>query len=559
MQLPKSPAGIQGLDELTGVRGENTVLRLRLAQLEEALRALGQVIGVAVQTCFAPGGHDTLSGLLANQRGTGGVAKRGAEPDLLTGTGLRVPALLSVSRLQVDGLPDAICMVATDLTRQKWGDAAFQARQTLLNVIEGQRLTEENLNQTVTALRLRDNALGAISQGVLISDARRCTTYVNQAWQEISGYTSAEMAGRSCAMLQGPGTDPEALTGLRQALDAALPFHGELLNYRKDGSAFWNELSVTPVFDAEGALTQFVGVMRDVSVRRQADAQLLLSAKVFEQSSEGFMITDARRNIVKVNPAFTAICGFTEIEALGHNPRMLSSGRHDAAFYQAMWAEIGSRGRWQGEVWNRRRDGTVYPQWMSTTRVTDASGQVTHYIASFSDITLRKEAEAKIQRLAHFDPLTGLPNRALLGDRATQALRIALRNNEPAALMFIDLDHFKHVNDSLGHAVGDRLLVALAARFKEALRDQDTLSRIGGDEFVLLLPDTDAPAAAHVADKLLQLSQQPYQIDQHELSITPSIGIAIYPLDGPDFDALAKSADAAMYRAKQGGRNAFCF
>jgi diguanylate cyclase (GGDEF)-like protein/PAS domain S-box-containing protein len=296
-----------------------------------------------------------------------------------------------------------------------------------------------------------------------------------------------------------------------------------------------------------------------LAARYEAEAQLLLAGKLFEQSSEGFIVTDAQGDIVKVNQAFTAICGYTEADALGQNPRMLASGRHDAAFFQSMWSELADRGHWRGEVWNRRKDGSVYPQWLSMSRVIDAVGQATHYIAAFSDITQRKEAEDSIRRLAHFDPLTGLPNRALLSDRATHALQMSRRSNEPMALMFIDLDHFKNVNDTLGHDVGDRLLVAVTKRFNAALRDQDTLSRTGGDEFVLLLPGTDSAGSAHVAQKLLLLARQPYQIDGHELNITPSIGVALFPSDGGDYGALAKCADAAMYLAKQGGRNTFCF
>jgi len=426
-------------------------------------------------------------------------------------------------------------------------------------VIDGQKLTEENLRVSMATLRLHDSALGAISQGVLISDAHGRMTYANQGFETISGYTEAEMLGCSCACLQGPGTNAASRQAMEAAIAAGQPFQGDLLNDRKDGTPFWNALSFAPVFDAQGVLTQFVGVQRDVTARRRADAQLLLSAKLFEQGNEGVMITDPQRRIVKVNPAFTAISGYSEKEALGRNPSMLASGRHDRAFYQAMWVAVDSEALWQGEIWNRRKDGSIYPQWMSLCRLVDGAGATTHYIASFSDITQRKQAEDSIRRLAHYDALTGLPNRALLADLAAHALQAAQRRNEPMAVMFLDLDHFKNVNDSLGHRVGDCLLVALAARFKAVLREQDTLSRMGGDEFVLLLPDTDAGGAAHVATKLLQAATLPHHIEQHELSITPSIGIALYPGDGADFDTLARCADAAMYSAKQDGRNTFHF
>jgi diguanylate cyclase (GGDEF)-like protein/PAS domain S-box-containing protein len=525
----------------------------RFAELLD--RPLQQVIGSEIEGCIAPEGRAAL-GLLLRDVAAG---KRSAELDLLTPNGLRVPVLFSASPLLIDGLPGAIGVIATDLTWQRRSEAATEARLVLERLFEQQQRVEASLQASLSALRLRDSALGAISQGVLISDSRGRVTYLNQACEDIAGYSAQDMAGRTASLLQGPDTSPDARLALRTAIGQARPFHGDILNYRKDGTPFWNELSVTPVFDEPGVPAQFVGVMRDVTASRHANAQLLLAAKLFEQGNEGFIVTDAQCNIVKVNRAFTTISGFTEADALGQNPRLLSSGRHDAAFFQDMWREMKDSGRWQGEVWNRRKDGSVYPQWLSMSRVADAAGQATHYVAAFSDITQRKQAEDSIRRLAHYDPLTGLPNRALLSDRATHALQMSHRSDEPMALMFIDLDHFKNVNDSLGHDIGDRLLVAVTKRFSAALRDQDTLSRTGGDEFVLLLPGADAAGAAHVAQKLLALAVEPYQIDGHELTATPSIGIALFPCDGDDYGALAKCADAAMYRAKQGGRNTSCF
>ncbi len=516
---------------------------------------LSRVIGSLIRNRLAPEGQAELARLLTDGR----HGKQSAELDLLTEDGLRVPTLLTVNRLAVEGMPDALCMVATDLTRQRLGEAAIHARRTLLLLVEEQARTEESLRASVATLRLRDSALGAISQGVLISDPKGLTTYVNAGCSTISGYSEAEMAGRSASFLQGPDTDADVLGSLRAALHASQPFHGELLNYRKDGTPFWNELSVMPVFDGQGVISQFVGVMSDVSARREAAAQLLLAAQVFEQSGEGFYIADPQRRILRVNHAFTTISGFAESDVLGQTPEVFQSDRQPSEFHEAIWSETAACGHWHGEVWSRRKDGSVYPQWLSMCRLADAAGLATHFIASFSDITQRKEAEDSIRRLAHYDPLTGLPNRALLSDRATHALRMCRRNHEPMALMFIDLDHFKNINDSLGHAVGDELLVALAARFQAALREQDTLSRTGGDEFVLLLPGTDAAGAAHVAQKLLALTTQPYRVERHELSITPSIGIAVHPTDGADYGALAQSADAAMYQAKQAGRNRFCF
>lgn len=287
--------------------------------------------------------------------------------------------------------------------------------------------------------------------------------------------------------------------------------------------------------------------------------QLQLSAQVFTQSNEGLMLLDASCNIVMVNQAFTKITGYEKEEAIGHTPRILASGRHDRDFYEIMWNRIEKSGSWQGEIWNRRKDGFIYPEWLSIQIMRDASGKLTHYIGLFADMTERKKTEEKIQWLAHFDALTGLPNRTLLRDRSNLALSLAHRRHEPLALMFLDLDGFKNVNDSLGHNIGDELLKQFAARLKSIVREQDTISRQGGDEFVLVLPNTDTSGATSMAEKLLAIAAKPYHIEPHELNLTASIGIAMFPTDGIDFDTLSCSADTAMYRTKQNGRNNYCF
>lgn len=287
--------------------------------------------------------------------------------------------------------------------------------------------------------------------------------------------------------------------------------------------------------------------------------QLQLSEQVFTQSNEGLMLLDSSCNIVMVNKAFTRITGYSETEALGCNPRILSSGRHDRDFYESMWNRIDKQGSWQGEIWNKRKDGTFYPEWLSIQIMRDPLSKLTHYIGLFSDMTERKKTEEKVQWLAHFDALTGLPNRTLLRDRSNLAISLAQRRHEPLALMFLDLDGFKNVNDSLGHNMGDELLKQFASRLKSVIREQDTASRQGGDEFVLVLPNTDTGGATRIAEKVLAIAAQPYHIEPHELNLTASIGIAMYPTDGIDFETLSCSADTAMYRTKQGGRNNYCF
>lgn len=310
---------------------------------------------------------------------------------------------------------------------------------------------------------------------------------------------------------------------------------------------------------AEASTVVITGTMQDVTERAQTREQLRLNAQVFEASGEGIVITDANNVIVSINRAFTTITGYTAEEAIGNTPSLLASGKHGDDYYAAMWSQIIHQGHWQGEVWNFRKDGTLYPQWLSISVILDQAGAITHHIGILSDLTHYKMAEERIKFLSNFDPLTQLPNRALLRDRAQLALAGAKRTQGSVALLYIDLDRFKIINDSLGPSVGDWLLKQLAERLTGHLHSDDTLCRQGGDEFILLLPATDAETAAHVARKLLDIIAQPFSVEGQNLSLSASIGIAKYPLDGDDFEQLAQSADAALFRAKQSGRNTFQF
>jgi diguanylate cyclase (GGDEF)-like protein/PAS domain S-box-containing protein len=307
--------------------------------------------------------------------------------------------------------------------------------------------------------------------------------------------------------------------------------------------------------DISFALNRFSSEVR----RKASEEQLKLAAEVFRNSTEGFLISDADANIILVNEAFTRITGYTLDEALGQNPHFIASDKQSQNFYEVMWQDIRAQGFWRGEIWNRKKTGEIYPEWLSISRVQDTDGNTTHYIGIFSDITEKKNAEERIHWLAHFDELTGLPNRTLLTDRIVHAISQSQRSGEPMALMFLDLDHFKNINDSLGHHIGDRLLIQLGERLKTAVRNEDTVARLGGDEFIILISGTSVSGAAHVAQKILDTVSRPFSVDLYELTVTPSVGIAMYPNDGEDKDALFKSADAAMYQVKQSGRNGYRF
>lgn len=286
--------------------------------------------------------------------------------------------------------------------------------------------------------------------------------------------------------------------------------------------------------------------------------QLQLAGKVFESAGEGALISDADNRIMAVNPAFCRITGYRPDEVIGQTPSLLASGRHDRLFYETMWRTLREQKRWQGEVWNRRRNGEVYPQWLSITMVTDADGRPVNYVGMINDITERKAAEDQLRYLAEFDALTDLPNRRLLRERTVQALARARRQQTELALLIIDLDRFKYINDTLGHAAGDDLLQTLAQRLLARLHSGDTLSRIGGDEFALLLPENRmrGELTAWVEGCLAEIAR-PLALDGHELVVTATAGLARFPADGDSFEELLRNADTALYHAKEQGRNGF--
>jgi diguanylate cyclase (GGDEF)-like protein/PAS domain S-box-containing protein len=291
-----------------------------------------------------------------------------------------------------------------------------------------------------------------------------------------------------------------------------------------------------------------------------AEEKLRLAERAFQNTAEGITVTDVKGNIVSTNPAFEAITGYTYEEVTGENPRFLKSGHHDDSFYREMWNTLLETGHWRGEIWNRRKNGDVYPEWLTISAVRDSHGETTHYVGVFTDISQIKEAQDQINFLAHHDALTKLPNRALFLERFEHALMHAQRENNSIALLFLDLDRFKTLNDTLGHPQGDQVLLEVSRRINRIIRASDTLARLGGDEFVLLLEEkTDAQHAAVVARKLIDMFSQPMIIGEHELVVTASIGITLFPNDGDDTDMLIRHADRAMYEAKKQGRNTYRF
>jgi len=292
---------------------------------------------------------------------------------------------------------------------------------------------------------------------------------------------------------------------------------------------------------------------------KKAGEQLQLAAQVFESSRDAITITDSQGAIITVNEAFTAITGYPAAEVVGKNPRILQSGRHDAEYYRVMWASIHENGHWQGEIWNRRKNGEIYPEWLKITAVKKRSQGTANYIAVFSDITDDIRAAERIQRLAYYDTLTDLPNRALLSDRLDLAIAHAKRTGCKCAVLSLDMDRFKNINDALGHSIGDQLLKSIATRLKECVRELDTVARMGGEFIVVLNGMEETGNILTVAQKMLHSLSQPYEVEGHNIRATPSIGISVYPDDSTDQESLITNADSAMYHTKENGRNDFQF
>lgn len=320
------------------------------------------------------------------------------------------------------------------------------------------------------------------------------------------------------------------------------------------------ELSTARKAIADGTQKHFVMISRDISERRLAEEELRVAATAFE-AREGMMITDPEGVILRVNKAFSEITGYSTGEVVGENPRLFNSGHHEPEFYAHMWQTITTEDNWKGEIWNRRRNGEIYPQWLTITAVKNDSGKTTHYVSTLMDITERKENEARINNLAFFDPLTQLPNRRLLQDRLEHAITASTRKKNLGAVLFIDLDDFKTLNDNRGHHIGDLLLIAVADRLRAAVREQDTVARLGGDEFLVVLEDLDAnhdraaAVAQQIADTILDSLNEAYHLEGQDYFSTPSIGISLFGDCLAPIDELLKQADQAMYHAKAEGRN----
>lgn len=404
--------------------------------------------------------------------------------------------------------------------------------------------------------------LGGIRLGAVILDLSGRIIFCNDSFLQMLGLPRGEAEG--CNFIESciPSASASEMRTLYLNRSLWVDFPAEFetgLLTRNNGvrTMSWH---ATVLRDFSGQVRNVALLGEDITDSRNAERKLALTAKVFDNSSVAMIITDASNNIISVNQAYTEQTGYTEQDVLGKNPSIFKSGRQDDEFYRKMWQSLRECDHWHGEVWNRRKDGGLSAQFVSISVIRNNAGEITNYSGIYNDNTERKKIEEKMEILAHYDALTSLPNRALLQDRLELAMAGAVRNKYQLALMFLDLDHFKSINDTYGHLVGDLLLKTVAARLKGCLRTVDTVARLGGDEFVVVLTEIKKPEGARVAaNKILACLSEPYHLNGIEINVTPSIGISFFPNDRNDPAGLMESADIAMYRVKQGGRGNYQF
>jgi len=419
---------------------------------------------------------------------------------------------------------------------------------------------------TLTALANREErlsrALDVVEDGVWDWDLRTHRVYYSPGYANLIGLPCEHLSDDF--LLWESRLHPED----RTAILAACKDHIDGLNdqldcvYRilhSDGGYRWVHARGRVERSASGEALRMTGISRDVTRQRSNEDHLRQAAAVFEATQEGLLVTDSRGIIVHTNPSFSRITGYQAEDVLGSQPSILKSGRQDASFYRRMWDALQRDGVWSGEIWNRRKSGEVYPQWQHIRAVRNDQGELTHYVAVFSDLSSLKRSQHELDFLAHHDPLTGLPNRLLLRERIEQALARAEREQGGGALLVIDLDHFKHINDSLGHSTGDQLIKAVAERLQDCLDERCSLARLGGDEFAVILESRQQQHASSLAQRLLEAMNAPFEVDEQTIYMSVSLGVSLFPEDARNVDHLMQHADAALFQAKASGRSLYAF
>lgn len=420
------------------------------------------------------------------------------------------------------------------------------------------QIAHEKLEQSE---RLSRNIIEFAPIGMCIADVSMRYQMVNKAFCSMLGYSRDELLRLTPLDV----THPEDIDRSRDMIEQLMGAHIDSYQLEKryickSGKVIWLAVTTSSLTDAHGNPTHLIGQFEDITERRRAEEQMRLAAAVYQYSSQAMMICDAGNRIIATNPAFTELTGYLMQDVLGKNPRLLASGRQGKEFYDAMWQSLVEHGHWEGELWNRRKSGEIYAEWLSISVVRDDHGEIQHYVALSTDITEKKKEAELIWEHANYDILTKLPNRRLFRDRLDQDIRKAGRSGKAMALLFIDLDHFKEVNDTLGHQYGDELLMQVADRLKAQVRTTDTIARMGGDEFTAILNDLAIEQdAGRIAQELVVALAEPFNVLGHEVHVSGSIGVALYPVDGLNAEDLIKSADDAMYQSKNKGRNQYTY
>ncbi|PLT35263.1 GGDEF domain-containing protein [Bacillus sp. V5-8f] len=403
---------------------------------------------------------------------------------------------------------------------------------------------------------MADLLFNQVKEGVILLSGEGDILECNAAAAEITGYLPDELKAQGFSLLLEENHSSDYLREMKERPDGAFE---KLQMIRKNGTVFPCSIKYR-LFSYGNGSSYFLLTFSENARKNRWNQESKLSEKIFENIEEGVMITDADKRILSVNPAFQIVTGYSLEEVIGKTPKILQSGLHNKRFYDEMWSEINQKGRWNGEVWNKRKDGEVFPEWLTISLIKDENEEITNFVAVFSDISERKNAEDQLRKLAHYDSLTGAANRYLLNEQLDRLLVTAERYKQLLAVLFLDLDRFKMVNDTLGHNYGDLLLKKVSARLKGLLKNKDMIARLGGDEFVIVLPNIKHPKeAAHISGEIIRSLEQPFILEDKEVYTSTSIGIGVFPFDGKDTDTLIKNADRAMYVAKSNGRNKFEF
>ena len=487
--------------------------------------------------------------LLAVQAGAALTqAKERAEQEMSGATRVLIETMLSM----YDALSSRTMQLAKEVVERK------KAEQTLL---EAERTSQEALDRLQ---KIAGQVPGLVFQFQLFPDGSSRIPYANDAIRTIYRVSPEEVSEDASPIFSvlHPDDLENFKTSFRVSARDLTPWHQEYRLQFNDASVCWLFGNALPQQQTDGSVL-WHGFITDITQQKQDEVDLRIAATAFELQ-DAMLVTDANKVILKVNQAFTRITGYSAEEAIGKTPHMLSSGRHDQKFFAEMWDAINRTGAWQGEIWNRRKNGEVYPEWLIITASKepyDLSKRVNNYVASFSDISSRKAAEEEIRQLAFYDPLTRLPNRRLLQERLKHGIEMDRRDGKQLAILMLDLDRFKSVNDSFGHLSGDELLQQVTARILARLRDVDMLARLGGDEFVILLEDIVHPEdAARLANEIISVVSKPFQLSQkNEVNIGVSVGISLHPEHGDDYGTLMGCADAALYQAKSQGRGCYAY